>query len=463
MAHYHARCGALRSVEHPTIDQRHCYSLSIDFKIDIASSLFFESLRHTLSVCVSDISDMPSIPSLLFAWVSALGVKYTPRRLEFPKQNTLAGLPPELLLWIADFLPCNDRTCLALCNHQFLAIYRIWYKYVPPSRNEKLLFLMCLERDIPTFFTCHVCHVLHKYRPSKDYGRTRNSWSSPLPCASQWDYNKSLIMETEDVIGKPSPYGLYFYHVQLAMKRFLYGPQCGISTEALSYTCVCLDPEEPVEKPVLSSSDAQICGSPPRLIVRIQRMIYVPAKRRYLLYENNKKWYSRWPWPMRFYRMHSSICGHLRNDNVATLGNNIVKAHRDKNEAHFSIHACSRCHTDFRIELCQHESDLALVVTKWIDLGSGLTPDSREWALHSQEETLSYSKATQIDYYRDSTLRANPRRNSENSARVLFETTSPLSLAALRSRNLSYLKNQRYRETMRQKLQGRFWESGAAG
>lgn len=135
------------------------------------------ALRHAISA-------MSSIRALFSSWVSLLGVKHTPLPLfEFPEKNTLAGLPTELLWFIADFLSWNDRSCLSLCNRQLFATYH--RRNAPPSKNEKLSFLICLERDTPAFFACHVCHILHKYHPSKDYGRTFFDYDSDhaLPCA----------------------------------------------------------------------------------------------------------------------------------------------------------------------------------------------------------------------------------------------------------------------------------------
>lgn len=388
---------------------------------------------------------MSSIRALVSSWVSLLGVKHTPLPLlEFPEKNTLAGLPTELLWLITDFLSWNDRICLSLCNRQLFTTYH--HRNGPPSKSEKLSFLICLERDTPAFFACHVCHILHKYHPSKNYGRTFFDYDSDhvLPCAFKWDrrHNGSLIMDPENDILSSSPYRICFFHLQLAMKRFLYGPQFGISTKSLSYTCVQVRIGEPLERPILSSTDAQIGGSPPGLILRTQRIIYVPANRRYLLYAN-KNIYRR---SRKFYSIDSPICGHVSGGKVADLSNNIVRAHRDGKKAPFFISSCAWCHTDFRIEVCSHKSDLALVTTKWSDLGAGPTPDSPKWALHS-------NKAKRI-FFEDSIRKP---RNYRKSARALFQTTSSLSMTALRSRNFSYLENQRYKKIMHERFAGS-WE-----
>lgn len=183
----------------------------------------FRALRH--DIALSAISAMSSIRALFSSWVSLLGVKHTPLPLlEFPEKNTLAGLPTELLWLIADFLSWNDRSCLSLCNRQLFAIYHCRNGSGPPSKSEKLSFLICLERDTPAFFACHVCHILHKYHPSKDYGRTFFDYDSDhaLPCAFKWDgrRNGSLTMDPENDTCSSSPYRICFFHLQLAMKSF---------------------------------------------------------------------------------------------------------------------------------------------------------------------------------------------------------------------------------------------------
>lgn len=116
-----------------------------------------------------------------------------------------------------------------------------------------------------------------------------------------------------------SPYELYFFRFQLAIRRVLYGPRLGISLEALSYTSVGLDRRDPLEKPCLFSSDAQFCYRPPqshlprttdRLRAREQVVfiIFQPRPDRYIGICK------------KFADMHPSMGGHITEE-VATLGN----------------------------------------------------------------------------------------------------------------------------------------------
>jgi hypothetical protein len=131
-----------------------------------------------------------------------------------------------------------------------------------------------------------------------------------------------------------------------------------------------------------------------------------------------------------------SICRHVSSLKLAILLNTVGNAYVNGEEAPSSTYACDKCNTDSRIEFCEYGSDLALVLTTWINLGPGLTPDDPRWKVHCNTWEAS-----------DLTLDPNDRKDSP---RVCFENASPRSLEALRSCNLSYLKDQGYKKVMRQ-------------
>lgn len=112
---------------------------------------------------------MPSLPGLFSSLVSRLWGNGT-RLFEILKQNTLAGLPVELLLSMADFLPLIDAICISLCNNRlFDTFHRRNHSMLPPG-IDKLPLLKRLERDLPSYFICYACHLLHKYDASQDFG-----------------------------------------------------------------------------------------------------------------------------------------------------------------------------------------------------------------------------------------------------------------------------------------------------
>ncbi|KAJ5835468.1 hypothetical protein N7447_001494 [Penicillium robsamsonii] len=122
------------------------------------------------------------------------------------------------------------------------------------------------------------------------------------------------------------------------------------------------------------------------------------------------------------------ICIHVSRQRHAKLLDAVWR------ETPSSTHTCDICAADSRIEVCEYGSDLALVLTTWINLGPSLTPDDPRWIVHSCNRK-----------FKRVTLDPNHRKDSP---RVCFENVSPQSLEALRSCNLSYLKDQRYKWVM---------------
>lgn len=138
------------------------------------------------------------------------------------------------------------------------------------------------------------------------------------------------------------------------------------------------------------------------------------------------------------------ICIHVKHLKHAKILNTVVNAYLNREKAPNSTFTCDKCNTDSRIEICEYGSDLALVITTWINLGPGLTPDDPRWKAHCDSSEP-----------RKWTLDLNDRKDSP---RVCFENASPRSLEALRSCNLSYLKDQQYKKVMRRIYLGkRIW------
>lgn len=131
------------------------------------------------------------------------------------------------------------------------------------------------------------------------------------------------------------------------------------------------------------------------------------------------------------------ICLHIHWKKLAGLINPIVKAYRAGKKPPSSTHTCGRYHTNFRIEMCEYGTELTLIITKWFNLGNSLSPDDPRWKRHAEL----------ADRVHTGRVRRSPC-DGKNSPRVCFENASPRSLAALRSCNLSYFKNKRYKKDM---------------
>ncbi|OQE32473.1 hypothetical protein PENFLA_c001G09675 [Penicillium flavigenum] len=132
-----------------------------------------------------------------------------------------------------------------------------------------------------------------------------------------------------------------------------------------------------------------------------------------------------------------SIFKHFRSFDY--LLNEVVRAHRAGEKAPSVSFTCDRCDTEVLFEISECENELALVITKWINLGAGLTPDDPQWKKHH-------------DFGRATMIRSSPNKRGKRqanavkaSARACFESAS---LDSLRSRNIAYLKDKRFKKSM---------------
>ncbi|CAG8004134.1 unnamed protein product [Penicillium salamii] len=354
-----------------------------------------------------------------------------------PYINELAGLPVELLLSTTDFLSVDDWICLSLCNRRLFAIYHRRYNSTQLSREMRLSVLGRLERDRPQYFICYICLILHKDDDSEFFGLSGpfTHQSCPLPCFPNVPIGLKLRRESDYGFGSLRKF--QFLDIQLAMRRFYLGDPFGISTEALSYTQVKVQSETSPCPEITSifSTDAQICSEQPALYFRIQHVMVAPSnKSRLLLYVSGSP-YERGPQRGMF------ICTHMQFDGWDEVMNPVVLAYHSGEKNPSPNLNCHYCNTDARIEIREHGSYVALILTTWINLGSGLTPDDRRWKIHSHDGFLMKCNSTEL----------------KESPRVSFENASPLSLEALLLRNLSYIKDQRYRQIM-QPLSRHHWE-----
>lgn len=96
---------------------------------------------------------------------------------------------------------------------------------------------------------------------------------------------------------------------------------------------------------------------------------------------------------------------------------------------------CDKCNTDFLLEIRDYCGHLALIITRWINLGTGLSHDDWFWKIRSRES-----------YYGDGLAR---EQDMTWSPRVSYENLSgDWPREALLSRNLSYFKNESYKRVM---------------
>ena len=334
----------------------------------------------------------------------------------------LTALPLEILHLIISHLSPADTACLALCNRFLLAVLGK-HNLSVLQENDRASFLNTLIRDLPRHFYCHLCCCLHL----RD--RITPPWSlrQPLKCL-RWNYKsgKTDGFELWNLFNAHpgfSSYLLNFPHVQLAMKRHRHGPEHGISTDFLSYVEVHVSgkKKDPGRMTTLLSVEARVSLETTSLCLRIQQWVFLRTN-------DPEKLVS----PM----ISVAICGHLHTSTAISelvrceLGSRHTNVENPKSN---SIKKCRRCNTDFQIEIrALGDEGLALVTTKWLDLGSGLTPTDIKWGYYRFGDRSPTIDASVVP----------------GDVRLLFESECGMSQDSLSSQNASYLSKDRFMKVM---------------
>ena len=334
--------------------------------------------------------------------------------------TSLRTLPPELLLMIALQLPLADAANFALIDRRLSTLIgstywsRLRTDAVMPGHREQ--FLNTLARDLPSWFYCYSCSNLHRL------DRIR----SPGPL----DRPSNLLLCSQGLLdlcyGGPYPqYSLLFHHVQLAMRRHHLGPGYGISTDDLSFVQVNELGESEVKgrRTTLFSVEARICTEPARFCLRIQRWAVLHTNILELAVERAK---------------YVRLCIHhdMEEDEFSQLVTSSLEEYLTRSEGAREPEGriCRQCKFDYQLQVLDIGSDgLAIVITRWLDLGSGLTPLDQKWKLHTNLWLAS-----------DRTDRA----GDAERCRLDFEKEEGLKQQAITLRNASYLNQQQYRKTM---------------
>ncbi|CAG7949319.1 unnamed protein product [Penicillium nalgiovense] len=306
---------------------------------------------------------------------------------------TLAGLP----LLISDHLPLVDLICFSICNRRLLELSMRQISRLHSTPDDKFSILIRLERDLPEYFACDICNILHQYDGSETFGLSgvADERTCQLPCVRTggW-FGSSFTMRTH-WFPYYSASHLSFLQLKLAMRRFYYGPRYDIIS--------------------LFSKEAQICPKPLGLCIRIQDIVLVKT-RDYLTFP-----IITWLGPLP----NLEQCAHYH---LLTLIRPVMGSLHGGGTASFA-HTCHKCNTDSQIELVGFDSKIAVIMTRWLNLGPGLTKDDLFWKSHVW-------------------LGRPDRDGSKRSPRLWFEDMASQSFEDLRSLNLSYLRNEQYKKVM---------------
>jgi hypothetical protein len=366
-----------------------------------------------------------------------------PRQPKVSRPSAFNRLPVELFPSIAEFISSTDLLCFSLVNKRLYRALDLERKLLwllsPLTGKRKLSLLYRLERDNPSYYVCDHCVVLHKYNASEQFRHF--NWDARFPCLDYlaWAYQEKTILTHNKFTH--TCYVFLFLHLKLAMRRWYHGPQVGIATESLSHTEV----KEYHESTTLFSVEAQICSTSPthvgaptssepvNLCLRTQDIMVVPREHRHrftgTLDEID---------PPQVFR----ICLHISNEELLRLVRCMVHAYNvGKKETRSNSQTCAECKTDYELQLVEFgQHELALIITKWMNLGDGLSPYDPQWKVHTLASLAWYMIGRQplkLDH-----AVASPRRSFENTVPATW------SSEALLSYNFSLLMDQEYQHRM---------------
>ncbi|PLN85570.1 hypothetical protein BDW42DRAFT_202409 [Aspergillus taichungensis] len=311
--------------------------------------------------------------------------------------TALTDLPPELLWMISEYLSPVDLACLALRNRHLLHTFAgTAFKNFSngrtgnPTDDARIQLLSRLSCDLPQYHLCFICLRLHLWKkaglPSVYYFKIHRR-------ADVLDSTNWYLIEHLSLAHHPS-YSLYrfhFVHLQLAMRRFYYGPEFGIPVEALLYTEIkasrfkskgppLLQP--PINKAsegdtqkdnmmVLFSAEARICSAPPALCLRTQDIAVVTRQ------NLPRLWPCRENGPMK-------VCRHIPtfdpgfDDILASQ----IRRYRSATSPRVPADegSCDKCNTPWQLEIrTLDETHASLILTIWMDLGPGLSVEDPQW------------------------------------------------------------------------------------
>lgn len=324
-------------------------------------------------------------------------------------QELLNRLPMKLWIPIFDTLSLADQaslsfTCKALREH--LVSYETELA-LPENSSERIDFLLRLDSTVPDHLFCFACNVYHRrLNPQKEVLRPTNIANPVFQCPHAQNVRK-YVSRIRITSGRRLP----FTFAQLVMRGYHNTPAHGISIDSLSKRY-----RDPQNQWSHITRYAIVNG---HLLMRVISTSFAapglpPAGLRQLLYNNQEE-----------FTPFFSVCPHWRDGElmpsvkcalshipkpmegggVDRLGREIVARISVTSspivtlcETCRPMRRCPDCPTEYLIEVKVAEDRAeqdptkkfkqALVVTRWSDLGTGLSPgaavgdveNNREWA-----------------------------------------------------------------------------------
>ncbi|KAJ5632597.1 hypothetical protein N7490_008936 [Penicillium lividum] len=384
--------------------------------------------------------------------------------VEKPRAN-LGDLPFEILENVAKHLSQLELLCLSLCNVWLYSSFpEAQYYHFNSDEGILLEFLRRLARSEPRHYLCHSCKRLHRVqsveppgpfsKPPKCHGVPSPYYQSAIDTNYHYLYlDQPLRMTQFPCYAK---YKFYFVHLQLAMRSFTYGPEFGIPVESLFYTEVATssiatntNPAQPIQldesqlsgeetqlntQTTLFTVDARICMKQKSLCMRTQELVVV---RREKVQQLSPGVWSDW---IRICWHISTTASGSENNEIVNIVREFVKMYEGGEEVGKLIASgrCNRCNTAWKVQIREIERrDVCLVLTRWMNLGSGLNPQDSVW------RSLIESKHS----LRSVLMKHDPRVQFEHDS-VQARSGKLLTEEALFWRNVELLRGKRYRRLM---------------
>ena len=331
---------------------------------------------------------------------------------------------------IALQLPLPDAANFALINRRLSMLLgptywpRLRTDAVIPGHREQ--FLNTFARDLPSWFFCQLCSQLHPV----DRVDSPGPFDQPSNLLRCEEAGLGGLLDPHPV-GSSHSYWILFHHLQLVMRRHYLGPGYGISTNDLSFVQVNeVGQSELMERTkTLFSVEARVCTEPARLCLHIQSWTVLHTNVLEVAVERAKC---------------VGVCIHQDAEEgemfqliVSSLEEYLTGLEGPREPKR---RICRRCQLLYQLEVLTAGNDgLAIVITKWLDLGSGLTPLDPKWRFLSEYAP----RADGIDHAGDA-----------ERCRLDFEKEEGLKHHGITLRNASYLSKKQFRKTMNETYTG---------
>lgn len=280
--------------------------------------------------------------------------------------SALERLPQEVLDEIFGYLELSAVACLAICSkplhHNLSTKHVLLLKSSGGHADQRKALLMHLARDQTTLFYCYVCSTNHHV--SKVRSAFSPGYLGRTPCLK----TSFAADESFQSYMSYSAYAITFPHVQLAMHQYRHG-----NSEFLDRLF-----QTEVRRPLANVNVWTLLCVEPRVVkdmlfLRVQH--WIAADEDYCFAATQ----SQWP----------SICCHIDHEpsfkawsEVKHQTRQTENAVRQCSNLDTTSYWCSVCNAEIQYTTtCLTEGKVAWITTKWLNFGSGNSPEQYQWLL----------------------------------------------------------------------------------